>query len=553
MCSVWQDLQGSTTRRQLLFHRMRRPEESCAREALCDMRDIVSCTSWRQKDAMLFQDVQCEICLAVAQRDNVGEYGTGCRGAANTGSAGKNAPMATCARQPYLQSDSDTQTRYCCKGAWLCPSDWRRGESINSSSKIASRSFGLGDRSVYTNESEQWARAYSHYESNTPVLLSSRYCRASAQNQYRSGWQQPFINESEDTRCQARYGTHGIRVDRAAIYEQASDSRLGSRRMFRDGGCPVYNLETTTGNYFAEKILVHNCDLHARHLWLKTQREGLTARLEGDPDYFDAKIAGWWLWGIACWIGGEWCHMDPHSGPWVIEEDAEGMDCLVKRPSSPHGSIERRRPGVGYRSTGVHRKRPIVRRAGHGVSRMLPAISHVRGVMGSQRGAMDATDAGIPIISASRESLLSWFRALQDRLRRVRVCCGPWNRVLTPACTVLNGMTGILLDPPYAVSSGRDKHLYSVDEQGIAHEVEDWCLHHGAHPLLRIVLCGYGDTHDVLLEHGWRKYAWITNGGMGNQANGRGKANRFRERLWCSPACLTREQLSLFEEFSHDC
>jgi len=32
----------------------------------------------------------------------------------------------------------------------------------------------------------------------------------------------------------------------------------------------VYNFQTTTGNYLASGILVHNCDLHARHAWLVT-------------------------------------------------------------------------------------------------------------------------------------------------------------------------------------------------------------------------------------------------------------------------------------------
>ena len=44
---------------------------------------------------------------------------------------------------------------------------------------------------------------------------------------------------------------------------------------------------------------VSETDLMARHIWLIGQRESLTARLEADPDWYDVKIAGWWLWGIA--------------------------------------------------------------------------------------------------------------------------------------------------------------------------------------------------------------------------------------------------------------
>ena len=38
---------------------------------------------------------------------------------------------------------------------------------------------------------------------------------------------------------------------------------------------------------------VNENDLTARHLWLVGQKDSLAPKLEGDPDYFDAKIAGW--------------------------------------------------------------------------------------------------------------------------------------------------------------------------------------------------------------------------------------------------------------------
>jgi hypothetical protein len=39
---------------------------------------------------------------------------------------------------------------------------------------------------------------------------------------------------------------------------------------------------------------------------------------------------------------------------------------------------------------------------------------------------------------------------LAARLRRVRVCCGDWRRILTPSVTTYIGLTGVFLDPPYA-------------------------------------------------------------------------------------------------------
>jgi len=60
---------------------------------------------------------------------------------------------------------------------------------------------------------------------------------------------------------------------------------------------------------------VNENDLHARHAWLVGQIEDLRARLEGDPDYFDAKIAGWWVWGVSCWIGSGF---GSGQGPWRV-------------------------------------------------------------------------------------------------------------------------------------------------------------------------------------------------------------------------------------------
>jgi DNA adenine methylase len=64
---------------------------------------------------------------------------------------------------------------------------------------------------------------------------------------------------------------------------------------------------------------VSECDLHARHLWLANEGRRHVERLKTEPDYFDAKIAGWWVWGCCQWIGAGWCEhpeweQRPHLG-----------------------------------------------------------------------------------------------------------------------------------------------------------------------------------------------------------------------------------------------
>ena len=61
---------------------------------------------------------------------------------------------------------------------------------------------------------------------------------------------------------------------------------------------------------------VNEADLFARHLWLvNTGRERLAA-MDTDPEWFDAKVAGWWVWGICAWIGSGWCS---GTGPHTLE------------------------------------------------------------------------------------------------------------------------------------------------------------------------------------------------------------------------------------------
>lgn len=138
-------------------------------------------------------------------------------------------------------------------------------------------------------------------------------------------------------------------------------------------------------------------------------------------------------------------------------------------------------------------------------------------------------------------NLLAWFAALSARLRRVRVCCGDWSRVLKPSVTVGHGLTGVLLDPPYGVED-RDK-VYNHDSLALAPAVRAWCAEHGHDARLRIALCGYDGEHNELEALGWTKVSWKAMGGYGNQ-NGTKNDNAKRERIWFSPHCL---RAGLFE------
>jgi DNA adenine methylase len=131
------------------------------------------------------------------------------------------------------------------------------------------------------------------------------------------------------------------------------------------------------------------------------------------------------------------------------------------------------------------------------------------------------------------------FKKLCDRLRRVRVCCGDWEKVVTPSVTHNNvglspkDITGVFLDPPYDTKV-RDK-VYREDEN-IFSKVCSWAVENGNNPRMRIVLCGYEGEHHI--PDTWQTIAWKTQGGMANMGDSRGKSNSSKERIWLSPHCI---------------
>ena len=279
---------------------------------------------------------------------------------------------------------------------------------------------------------------------------------------------------------------------------------------------------------------VNECDLHARHLWLVAQKQGLAERLMGDPDWYDAKIAGWWLWGMACWIGGGFCL---GRGPWI---SVDGV--MVNRNEIEGGGddseadgidgVKRQLVHIGDAGRGVHRKRVHLGEAGRGVHRKRVHLGN------AGRGADEQPEAP----GTGECGLLAWFEALAERLQNVRVCCGDWMRVCGPTPTHKQGLTGVFLDPPYSSDADRTMGIYAEDSGDVAHDVRAWAIENGGNPKMRIALCGYaGEGHDTLVtDHGWTAHTWKAVGGYSNQGNGatRGKANAKREVIWFSPHCL---------------
>ena len=259
---------------------------------------------------------------------------------------------------------------------------------------------------------------------------------------------------------------------------------------------------------------VNECDLHARQLWLVNNAANLSTRLMADPDYHEPRAAGWWIWGACSWIGGGWCAGD---GPWHAEPDADGIPTLT----------------LGNGGQGVKRQLPHLG-GGQGVKRQLP---HLGGGRGVKRQLPHLGDGGRGV-NRQLEWLKEWFAELSERMDGARVCCGDWERIMSPGTMARNGIAAVLLDPPYSLTEA----VYAHDSSTVSADVRAWCRANGGDPKLRIALCGHDTEHNELTDIGWTVETWAKGGGYQGADD--------RERIWFSPACINPQaeaaQTSLF-------
>lgn len=241
-------------------------------------------------------------------------------------------------------------------------------------------------------------------------------------------------------------------------------------------------------------------DLHARNAAVRAALPELTTRLEGDPEFFDSRLAGWWCY-VQCMAIGEAAFA---KGPWA---SVDGR--LVKNGSS----------------NGIRRAIPCGQT--RGIQKAIP-FHGSQGILSKTRFADE------------------WLSRLAERLAGVRVLCGDWSRACKPTYTTQHGLTGVFLDPPYDA----DYNCYKYSDP-LTEKLCQWCLEQGQDPAMRIALCGYAGTLPVdLPAHGWDEFAWKSSGGRITKGGASDK-NRELERIWFSPHCVKPAvvgQLSLLEE-----
>ena len=306
---------------------------------------------------------------------------------------------------------------------------------------------------------------------------------------------------------------------------------------------------------------VNEVDLHARHKHLLARIPEMRAKLDADPKWCDPEIAGWWVWGASAWIGSGWCEegkeartQAPHLGggqTTEIPRENFGKGVHAAGMREPSRQLPDLIGAVGNpgKASGVHNK------GMRAPSRRLPDLAggtlwgtdepNARAGRGVHSGAARGPSQKLPDVGArsegggagrgvlsgeSRTRLYDIFAALSERLRHVRVTCGDWSRICTPAVTYRHGLTAVLLDPPY------EGHEHVYGSASVSADVRAWAIENGERPDMRIALCGYEGEHDMPAT--WECVAWKAKGGYGNQRREGENENARRERIWFSPHCL---------------
>ena len=320
--------------------------------------------------------------------------------------------------------------------------------------------------------------------------------------------------------------------------------------------------------HWADYPTIHD-DLTARHRYLVRWVIEHADDLRNDPEYYDAKVAGWWVWGISIWIGGGWCQPNyrkqaapdripkftpnvPDKRPIIVNSygahtgsgvSAQRMNIPDHRPATPGGGHPTGAGVSSQRETVPEGdgQRPYVddRMGGQGV-----AVQHVTTPVDPNRmpkmsGAhidRNAMDKG--------DRLRPWLQELAERLKGVIVLNRSWESAVTPSVLAQTDSgshppVGILLDPPYS-SSERDSNIYGSDADGTSDDVAaaSWAWAHAHGDRYRVAYCCH--EGDIKVPKGWTSETQSFSGI-------RTKARRDRrDQILFSPACLPDDQGRLF-------
>ena len=281
-------------------------------------------------------------------------------------------------------------------------------------------------------------------------------------------------------------------------------------------------------------------DLASRHKWLIAWAREHADELMENAEYYDAKAAGWWCWGISNWIGGGWCtdsqaNTKPKEQIPSVNNGSGGKGIQTQRKDP--GNIREKIPNIGAHDGGrgiqVQREDlgkpkgqiPHVKNTGGGqgvqaqredlgkIQEQRPHVYNHEGGQGvqAQRKAFPEEAELVLAQPLNGDRLMPWFFAIAHRLKRVIVLNRSWESALTPTllqqtATSPKPPVRIFMDPPY-LTIDRESTLYQSDADGHSEDVAqtsyDWAVANAERPGFIIAYCCHDG--DFTLPAGWEK------------------------------------------------
>lgn len=190
-------------------------------------------------------------------------------------------------KQSTKQAGNSTQSNDFSSRARFRSFEWWYGKPFYPSTN-ASFEIGMGNRSTNTYGYGEWSPFYVGYS------------RQNDQSSNRSRRTIPQREKSSRIRSAERTIPKKSRLESISLQQQANNEEF---RRLRANSVKVYNIETGTGNYFANGLLVHNCHK------IQERKTKTSIALKKIPTHFKTGLSGTPaydkpddLWSVLNWL-----------------------------------------------------------------------------------------------------------------------------------------------------------------------------------------------------------------------------------------------------------
>jgi site-specific DNA-adenine methylase len=313
--------------------------------------------------------------------------------------------------------------------------------------------------------------------------------------------------------------------------------------------------------YKPEELIDYIChprlelDLHmiSDYLSRPSVKTGLREKLMTRLDYCDARMAGWWVWGINHWIGGSWCNcilqtpdaLTAHyenpffdGDEYAPSDQSTKRNKIVDRNKNTHALLEEEDLDDSKQVSSGRKKLEARNRNTHALLEEEDFDDSKQVSSWRMKLAYGNQNTHALCDGPRREHVAKMVNAIYNNLSETKIMYGDFERVLTDSY-INNTPCGVFLDPPYVPVKGRDMAYGASDTSNhneIFERAKKWFLDNRKRKELRIILCGHSmDFEDMPKDV--KKIQWKR--GSGYCKN---KVDNAEEMLCLSPTIKFKEK-----------